>query len=50
MKAGGDQTGLPPQGLHPEMEKLPVSDVIRPAQLGQAMEWVEDLNLPAECA
>ena len=31
-----------------EIEKLPVSDVIRPAQLVQAMEWVEDLNLPAD--
>lgn len=33
-----------------EIEKLPVSDVIRPAQLGQAMEWLEDLNLPADVA
>jgi len=31
-----------------EMEKLPVSDAIRPAQFAQAMEWVEDLNLPAD--
>jgi DNA replication protein DnaD len=49
MQAGGDQD---PAYRHRdfirEIEKLPVSDTIRPAQFAQAMEWVEELNLPAD--
>ncbi len=49
MQAGGDQD---PAYRHRdfirEIEKLPVSDAIRPAQFAQAMEWVEELNLPAD--
>lgn len=49
MQAGGDQDpAYRYRDFNKAIAELPLSDPVRPAQFQQAMEWVEDLNLPAE--
>ena len=49
MQAGGDQDpAYRYRDFNKAIAELPLSDPVRPAQFQQAMEWVEDLNLPTE--
>jgi DNA replication protein DnaD len=49
MQAGVDQDpAYRYRDFNKAIAELPLADPVRPAQFQQAMEWIEDLNLPAE--
>ncbi len=49
MLAGGEQDpAYRYRDFNRALTELPLADPIRPAQFAQAMEWIEELNIPAD--